>query len=62
MIKTDKLNVESAAKTIFGKNLQYRKTPSDQWQMFTRFSSPKNGSGSTILLKLIEVPSKLTIS
>lgn len=61
-MKTHKINLEQAIESIFGNNLQYKKTPSNEWQMFDSYSPTKRSNGSTILLKLIEVPSSLSIS
>lgn len=61
-MKAHKINLDKAIESIFGKNLQYKKTPTNEWQMFGSYSSTKLGQGSTILLKLIEVPSSLSIS
>lgn len=59
---TSQLDLAKAAQKVFGSTAEQIVSPASYWQMFKPFKIGQGEARRTVLLKLIEIPSRLRTS
>lgn len=59
---TSQLDLEKAAQKVFGSSAEQIVSPANYWHMFKPFKIGQDSARHTVLLKLIEISSRLRTS